>query len=174
MLKKILPLLLFIFIVNCAATFNIDGKPIPGHTYTQRNPRTGIKTDFLFVRYIEKKEGEEKFLWPAYLELNKDITIPSDTKSVYIILQVVNIRKNSYTLVKKFKAWDASSPYPYEVTQIISKSKETNRNHQIRLPYRKGIKVDFGLHLLDKNGTFIMDIGQAKYTVEGGDKRQSG
>ena len=170
MLQKILPLVLFIFITSCVgATINIDGKPIPEHTYTQTNPRTSIKTDFLFMRYIEKKEGKEKFLYPAYLELNKDIIIPNDTDSVYFSIQVVNIRKVSYTLVKKFKVWD-STPYPYEITQIVSISKQPNRMHQILLPYKKGIKVDFGLQLFDEKGSFIMDIGQAKYTVEGGGK----
>ena len=170
MLQKILPvLILFMFITSCAATFNIDGKPIPGHTYTQRNPRTNIKTNFLFVRYIEKTEGKEKFLFPAYLELNKDVIIPNDTESVYIIVEVINILKVSYALVKKYKVWN-NSPYPYKVTQTVSISKQPNRIHQILLPYKKGIKVDFGLQLFDDKGNFIMDIGQAKYTVEGGGK----
>jgi hypothetical protein len=156
------------FIVNCSHTLNIDGKAIPGHTYTQTNPRTSIKTDFLFVRYIEKKEGKEKFLYPAYLELNKDVIIPNDTESLYIVLQVVNMRKIPYTLIKHFKVWDRS-PYPYKVTQIVSKSKQTNRTHNIMLPLKKGITVSFGFRLTDEKGNYIMDIGQAKYTVGGGE-----
>jgi len=167
MLKNMLLLTLFIFITSCVSTINIDGKPIPDHTYTQRNPRTNIKTNFLFVRYIEKTEGKEKFLYPVYLELNKEMIIPNDTKSIYIILEVINILKVPYTLAKKNKVWD-STPYPYEITQTVSISKQPNRVHQIRLPYKKGIKVDFGLQLLDDKGNFIMDLGQAKYIVEGG------
>jgi len=169
MLKNMLILISFIFITSCVgATINIDGKPIPGHTYTQINPRTNIKTNFLFVRYIQKTEGKEKFLYPAYLELNKEINIPNDTESVYIIIEVINILKVSYTLAKKYTVWD-STPYPYEITQTVSISKQPNRVHQILLPYKKGIKVDFGLQLFDDNGNFIMDVGQAKYTVGGGD-----
>ncbi len=168
--KRFVPLLLFIFITSCMSTINLDGKPIPGHMYVQRNPATNIKTKFLFVRYIEKTEGEEKFLYPAYMELNKDVIIPSDTKNVYIILEVINILKVSYTLVKKFKVWDGT-PYPYNVNQVVSISKQPNRVHQISLPYKKGIKVDFGLQLFDDKGNFLMDIGQAKYTVKGGDTK---
>lgn len=170
MQKNILLLVLFMFITSCMATFQIDGKPIPNHVYTQTNPRTNIKTNFLFARYIEKTEGKEKFLFPAYLEMNKNIIIPDDTKSVYITIEVINIRKVSYTLVKKYKVWDGT-PYPREITQTISISKQPNRIHQIHLPYKKGIKVDFGLQLFDAKGDFIMDIGQAKYKVEGGDAR---
>lgn len=170
MLKNILiTISLFIFITSCMATFQIDGKPIPDHVYTQTNPRTSIKTDFIFMRYIEVKEGEEKFLTPAYLEMNKDIIIPNDTKSIFISLQIVNTRKVSYTLIKNFKVWDNSSPYPYRVTQVVSRSKQPNRTHHINLPYKKGIKVDFGFRLFDGKGQFIMNVGQAKYTVEGGD-----
>ncbi len=115
----------------------------------------------------ERTEGKEKFLYPGYLEMNKDLIIPNDTETVYLILQVVNIRKVSYTLVKNYKVWD-STPYPYKITQIVSISKQPNRMHQILLPYKKGYKVDFGLQLFDEKGSFIMDIGQAKYTVEGG------
>lgn len=168
MLKNLLLLTLVIFISNCVgATINIDGKPMPGHTYTQVNPRTNIKTNFLFVRYIQKTEGKEKFLYPAYLELNKEVNIPNDTESVYIIIEVINILKVSYTLAKKYTVWD-STPYPYNITQTVSISKQPNRIHQILLPYKKGIKVDFGLQLFDVDGKFIMDVGQAKYTVEGG------
>ena len=168
MLKNLLILISFIFITSCVgATINIDGKPIPGHTYTQTNPRTNIKTNFLFMRYIEKKEGKEKFLYPVYLELNKEIIIPNDTKDVYIMIEVINILKVPYTLAKKYTVWD-STPYPYEITQIVSISKQPNRVHQIRLPYKKGVRVDFGLQLFDDNGNFIMNVGQAKYTVEGG------
>ena len=168
MLKNVLiTILLFLFITSCVSTINIDGKPIPGHTYTQRNPRTNIKTNFLFVRYIEKTEGKEKFLYPAYLELNKEMIIPNDTKSIYIILEVINTLKVPYILAKKFTMWD-STPYPYKITQTVSISKQPNRVHQILLPYKKGIKVDFGLQLLDDKGNFIMDLGKAKYIVEGG------
>jgi len=168
MLKNILQLLvIFIFITGCMTTFQIDGKPIPDHTYTQRNPRTNIKTNFLFVRYVEKTEGKEKFLYPVYLELNKEMIIPTDTKSIYIILEVINTSKVSYILAKKYTVWDGT-PYPYKITQTVSISKQPNRVHQILLPYKKGIKVDYGLQLLDDKGNFIMDVGQAKYTVEGG------
>ena len=166
MLKNMLLLTVFIFTTSCVSTFQIDGKPIPDHVYTQVNPRTSIKTDFIFIRYIEVKEGKEKFLTPAYLELNKDIIIPNDTESLYINLQIVNTQKISYTLIKNFKVWDNSSPYPYKVTQVVSKSKQSNRVHHINLPMKKGIKVNFGFRLLDEKGTFIMNIGQAKYTTE--------
>jgi len=168
MLKNVFITMLFLlFLTSCATTINIDGKPMPGHTYTQQNPRTNIKTNFLFVRYIEKTEGKEKFLFPSYLELNKEIIIPNDTESVYIIVEVINILKIPYTLAKNYKVWD-STPYPYKITQTVSISKQPNRVHQILLPYKKGIKVDFGLQLLDDKGNFIMNVGQAKYIVEGG------
>lgn len=168
MLKNLLLLTLVIFISSCMATFQLDGKPIPDHVYTQTNPRTLIKANFVFTRYIEKSEGKEKFLYPDYLELNKDIVIPNDTKSIYITLELINIRKVSYTLVKKYTVWDGSL-YPQKITQTVSISKQSNRIHQFKLPYEKNIKVVFSLQLYDSKGNFIMSMGQAKYIVEGGD-----
>lgn len=168
MLKNLLILISFIFITSCIAKINIDGKPVPGHTYTQINPATNIKTNFLFLRYIIKKEGKETFVTPVYLELNKHELIPTNTDSIYLIVEIVNVLEVSYIIAKKYKMWDGE-PYPHEVTQTVSISKQPNRIHQIRLPYKKGVKVEFGLQLFDKNGNFLMDIGEAKYTVEGGD-----
>lgn len=171
MQKNILFLGLVVFLSGCATILSPMGQPIPSHTYVQVNPKTNIKAHFYLVRYVEKTEGIEKFPYPIYLEFNKDIILPEDTKSIYIILQLANIQKSSYTLVKKYTVWD-NTPYPYEITQIVSKSKQLSRNYQVCLPYKKGTKVDFELQLFDDKGGFLMGLGTAKYVVKkgGGEK----
>lgn len=173
MQKNILVLFLIVFLSGCATILSPMGQPIPSHTYVQVNPKTSIKAHFYLVRYVEKTEGIEKFLYPVYLEFNKDIILSEDTKSIYIILQLVNIRKIPYILQQNYIVQEKSrNPYPYEFIQTISKSKQLSRNYQIRLPYKKGIKVVFDLQLLDKKGEFLMSMGTAKYAVEGGDKKK--
>lgn len=164
----ILALLFISFSFLGCATFTIDGKPIPGHTYTQINPRTGIKTDSLLVRYLEKTEGKEKFLWPDYLEFNKDLVLPSDTNELYISLQIVNIGKVTYRLKKKYTVY--VEPYSYTVSQTLSISKHQNRVHNIKLPIIKDAKINFDLRLYDKKGSFIMKFGEVKYIIKGGDE----
>lgn len=167
MLKNLALLLFSVVFLSCVSTFQIDGKPIPEHTYTQKNPRTNIRVDFLFVRYIEKKEGKETFDWPDYLEVNEDVTIPEDTKSLYLTLQVVNTMKVKYKLKQFYKIWENETDlYPYNVYQVISESKFSNRVHNIKLPYRKGIKVEYDLYLFDKNNDLIMKMGQIRYKIK--------
>jgi len=151
------------FLASCA-TIQMDGKPIPSHTYVQKNPRTNIKVNFLFVRYFEKTEGKEKFEWPDYLQMNEDVDIPEDTKSLYLIVEVINTLKVKYSLKQHYKMWDGKL-YPYNVVNTISESKYSNRSHHIRLPYKKGVKIEYDLFLFDKNNDLIMKIGQIRYKI---------
>jgi len=151
------------FLASCA-TVQIDGKPVPSHTYTQKNPRTNIKVNYVFVRFIEKTEGKEKFEWPDYLQMNEDVDIPEDTKSLYLSVEVINTLKVKYSLKQHYKLWDGKL-YPYNVVNTISESKYSNRTHHIRLPFKKGVKIEYDLYLFDKNNDLIMKIGQIRYKI---------
>ena len=167
-LIKILSIFLLFLLVGVSgcATINIDGRPVPEHAYTQTNPKTGIKVDFLFIRYIEKSEGKEKFLWPDYLELDDDLVLPRNTKTLCITVQIVNVHETPYKLEKVYTVWSGGI-YPYAVTQTVSESSYTNRIHNIDLPLITGAKIVFNLRLLDEDGGLIMNIGPARYYMGG-------
>ena len=165
MFKKFVLLFLVTFLAGCASTIQIDGKNIPSHAYVQKNPRTNIKVHFAFIKYVEKSEGKEKFNLPYFLQMNEDIIIPNDTKSLFLSVEVVNLMKTEYKIKQYYRLWD-NKLYPYNVLNKISESKYTNRTHHIRLPFKKGIKVEYDLYIFDKNNDLIMKIGQIRYKIK--------
>lgn len=167
-MKNILMILLLMLVgVSGCTTLNIDGRPVPEHSYTQTNPRTGIKADFLFTRNIEIKEGKEKFFWPDYLEIGEDVSLPSNTKNLCITIQIVNMEEIPYVLEKRYTVWEGDDIYPYTVTQAVIKSSYTNRMSNIHLPLIPNAKIVFDLVMLDEDGDLIMIIGPAKYYIGG-------
>ena len=160
MKKLICIVLVYISTMGCA-TITIDGRPRAKHVYSQRNPSTGMRVDFLFVRYKEIIEDKERFEWPVYLELNKLEKIPSDTKRISIRLQIVNPYEVEYTLEVWCKEYNRKLQH-----QTISKSRYPNRVHEINLQMKKDTVFKYFFRLIDEKGKLIMDMGNAKYIIE--------
>lgn len=161
-MKKLICSVLCLFFIGCA-TITIDGRPIAEHIYSQRNPSTGLRIDLLFVRYKEIKEGEEKFEWPVYLELNRLEKIPNDTKRVGVVLQIVNPYEVEYML----ELWCREYNKEIKTTRkIISKSSFPNRIHEIDLNMKEDIMFEYFLRLVDEEGNLIMEMGNAEYIIK--------
>lgn len=163
-MKKIICIVCCLLFVGCA-TITIDGRPIAKHVYSQRNPDTGMRVDFLFVRYKEVKEGKEKFELPVYLELNKLEKIPSNTKRIGIVIQIVNPHEVKYILELWCNTYNRKKLID-TVRQRISKSQYSNRMHEVNLSMKKHITYKYFLRLINWEGEQIMDMGNAVYYVE--------
>lgn len=154
-MRKLLIFVSLLLCVGCAPNFTLidsRGNPLP-HEFIQLRSLYGLHTDFHFKRMYY--EGTES-LYPEFLPIEKEVTLPRDTREVALVLHIFNPETVRLRVRKHLKVNGKRTEY------IVYEGSDLDRVFQLKGPIAGGAHVEL-YATIEVNNRIVVLAGRALY-----------
>lgn len=160
MLKRLLPLVLFLAFLGGCATVHESFQYSDSNTNFNNGMTIYYQIEMSYIDTVKDKEVMQVVQVP----INKEFKVHEKANGLAMGIYIKNTKDLKYFLLEEFSVLHNGEDEPYEIKHKMKTSSLPEKVYSIKLPISDGEKVRYAVKVMSEGGAELFRIGDVIYT----------